>query len=81
MPPLSLDGLGVKRWQPDEDAAARLATPSTPADRKRRRILQAIERIPGASNRAIAQIAGCDPKTVAKLRGGTDTDEEDDTDL
>jgi hypothetical protein len=81
MPPLSLDELGVKRWQPDEDAAARLATPSTPADRKRRRILQAIERTPGASNQAIAQIAGCDPKTVAKLRGGTDKDEEDDTDL
>jgi DNA-binding Lrp family transcriptional regulator len=58
-----------------------LATPSTPADRKRRRILQVIERTPGASNRAIAQIAGCDPKTVAKLRGGADKDKEDEPDL
>jgi hypothetical protein len=68
MPPLSLEDLGVKRWQPTEDAAAQLTTPLTPADRRRRIILRAIEANPGASDRAIAQIAGCDHKTVAAHR-------------
>ncbi len=68
MPPLSLDDLGVKRWQPPEDAAGQLTTPSTPADRRRRQILRAIEANPGASDRAISQIAGCDHKTVAAYR-------------
>jgi hypothetical protein len=68
MPSLSLDDIGVKHWQPPEDAAGRLLTPSSPADRKRRRVLRAIEANPGASARAIAEIAGVDHKTVGKLR-------------
>jgi hypothetical protein len=68
MPPLSLADLGVKGWQPPEDAAAQLVTPLTPADRKRRRILRAIEANPGASDRRIAEIADCDHKTVARYR-------------
>jgi hypothetical protein len=68
MPALSLDDLGVKHWQPPAGAAAALLTPSTPADRKRKAIRQAIEANPGASDRAIAQLAGVDHKTVGKLR-------------
>ena len=68
MPPLSLDDLGVKRWQPPEDAATQLTTPLTPADRRRRRVLRAIEANPDASDRKIAQIANCDHKTVATYR-------------
>jgi hypothetical protein len=68
MPALSLDDLGVKHWQPPDDAAAVLLTPSTTADRKRRKVLRAIEANPGASNRAIAEIAGVDHKTVGKYR-------------
>lgn len=69
MPALSLDDLGVKRWQPPEGAAAALLTPSTPADRKRKAIRRVIEANPGASDRQIAAIAGCDHKTVAAHRG------------
>jgi hypothetical protein len=69
MPSLSLDDLGVKHWQPPEGAASALLSPSTPADRKRRQILRAIEANPDASDRKIAEIAGCDHKTVAKYRG------------
>jgi hypothetical protein len=47
MPLLGLDDLGVKGWQPAEDAASQLTTPMTPADRKRRRVLRAIENNPG----------------------------------
>lgn len=68
MPALSLDDLGVKHWQPPENIAAQLTTPMTPADRRRRQILRAIEANPTASNRAIAKIAGVDPKTVAAHR-------------
>jgi hypothetical protein len=68
MPALGLDDLGVKGWQPPQDAAGRLLTPSTPADRKRRRILRAIETNPDASDRKIAEIADCDHKTVAAYR-------------
>ena len=68
MPPLSLEDIGVIRWQPPEDAAAQLTTPLTPADRRRRRVLRAIEADPGASDRKIAAIAGCDHKTVARCR-------------
>lgn len=68
MPSLSLDDLGVTHWQPPTDAAAQLLTPSTPADRKRKQILRAIEAHPEASNRKIAQIAGVDHKTVAAYR-------------
>ena len=70
MPALSLDDLGVKRWQPAADAASVLLTPSTPADRKRKAVLRAIEQNPGLSNRAIAAIAKCDHTTVAKYRSG-----------
>ena len=68
MPSLSLDDLGVRCWQPDEDAAYQLAAPRTTADRKRRRVLRAIENNPGASDRKIAEIAGVDHKTVAAHR-------------
>jgi hypothetical protein len=68
MPALSLDDLGVAHWQPPTDAAAALLTPSTPADRRRRIILRAIEANPGASDRKLAEIAGCDHKTVGALR-------------
>lgn len=68
MPALTLDDLGVKGWQPPEDAAGQLLTPSTTADRKRRRILRAIEANPDATDRGIAEIAGCDHKTVAAYR-------------
>ena len=69
MPALGLDDLGVKTWQPPPGAASTLLAPSTTADRRRRKILAAIEASPGASNRAIAQIAGVDHKTVAAYRG------------
>jgi hypothetical protein len=68
MPALSLDDLGVTHWQPPTDAAAALLTPSTPADRKRKQVLRAIEANPDASDRKIAEIAGCDHKTVGALR-------------
>jgi hypothetical protein len=68
MPSLSLDDLGVTHWQPPEDSASQLTTPLTPTDRKRRRILRAIEANPGASDRKIAQLAGVDHKTVASNR-------------
>ena len=68
MPPLSLEDLGVVRWQPPEDAASQLTTPLTPAGRKRRRILRAIEANPCASDRKIAAIANADHKTVATYR-------------
>lgn len=68
MPSLSLDDLGVKHWQPHGGAAGELLTPSTPADRRRRAILRAIEANPGASDRKVAEIAGCDHKTVAQYR-------------
>ena len=42
-----------------EDIAAQLTTPMTPAQWRRRQILRAIEANPGASDRAIAQIAPC----------------------
>jgi hypothetical protein len=70
MPPLRLEDLGVVRWQPPEDAASQLTTPLTTAQRKRRQVLRAIEANPGASDRAIAQIAGVDHKTVATHRRG-----------
>jgi hypothetical protein len=68
MPALSLDDLGVKHWQPPQGAAANLLTPSTPADRRRKAIRQAIEANPGASDRAIAQMAGVDHKTIGAYR-------------
>lgn len=70
MPALRLEDLGVTRWQPPQDAAANLTTPLTPAQRKRRQVLRAIEANPGASDRAIAKIAGVDHKTVAAHRRG-----------
>ena len=45
MPSLTFDDLGVRRWQPDEDAAYQLTAPRT-TDRKRRRIMRAIETTP-----------------------------------
>jgi hypothetical protein len=68
MPPLAIEDLGVVRWQPPEDAAARLTTWLSPADRRDRRVLRAIEANPGASDRRIAEIAGVDHKTVAAYR-------------
>jgi len=68
IPALGLQDIGVTGWQPPEGAAGQLLTPSTPADRKRRRILRAIEANPDASDRKIAELAGCDHKTVATYR-------------
>jgi hypothetical protein len=69
MPNLHLDDLGVKRWQPDEDVVWQLTNTSRSAsERIKRRVLRAIEANPGATDRKIAQIAGCDHKTVAKHR-------------
>ena len=68
MPALSLQDLGVTRWQPPEDIAAQLTTPMTPAQRRQRQIRRAIEANPGASDRKIAEIAHCDHKTVAAHR-------------
>jgi hypothetical protein len=65
MPALSLGDLGVKTWQPPKGTASALLTPSTPADRKRRKALAAIDAHPGWSDRKIAEIAGVDHKTVA----------------
>jgi hypothetical protein len=70
MPAIGLDDLGVKGWQPPDDAAAQLTTPMTPADRKRHRVMRAIANNEGKSDRAVAAIAGCDPKTVASYRRG-----------
>jgi hypothetical protein len=68
MPSLSLDDLGVKRWQPPRELARDLLTPSTPADMRRKQIAQAVEQNPGASNRQIAAITGFDHHTVGKYR-------------
>jgi len=68
MPALSLDDLGVVRWQPPDDAATQLTTPMTPAQKRRRRILRAIEANPGMSDRKVAELVGCDHKTVGNLR-------------
>jgi hypothetical protein len=68
MPSLSLDDLGVKHWQPPVGLAGALLSPSSLAGRKRKIILRAIEANPGASDRKIAEIAGCDHKTVAAYR-------------
>src|SRR5437773_421489 len=53
MPSLSLDDLGVRTWQPPEGAAAAALTPSTAADRRRRKVLRAIAANPAASDREI----------------------------
>jgi hypothetical protein len=70
MPALSIEDLGVVRWQPPEDAAAQLTTPRSPArpEKRHRRILRAIEANPGASDRKVAELAGVDHKTVAAHR-------------
>ena len=68
MPEVTLEDLGVKRWQPPEGAAAALLTPLTTADRKRRRVLRVIEANPGDVDRRSAKLAGCDPKTVGALK-------------
>ena len=71
MPPLTLDDLGLTTWQPPEGAAAALLTPRTPADRRRRRILRAIEANPAASDREIGRTLGVDHKTVGVYRRKT----------
>lgn len=68
MPALGLDDLGVVRWQPPEDAAAQLTSPMTPADKRRRQILRAVEANPGMSDRKVAELVGCDHKTVGTYR-------------
>jgi hypothetical protein len=70
MPSLTIDDLGVTRWQPPEDAAAQLTTPMSATDRRRRQIRRAIEANPDASDRRIAEIAGCDHETIASYRPG-----------
>jgi hypothetical protein len=68
MPKLNIEDLGVKRWQPPEDAATQLTTPLTPAQRRRRQIRRAIEANPSASDREIGRLTGHDHKTVAACR-------------
>jgi hypothetical protein len=68
MPALSLEDLGVVRWQPPEDAATQLTAPMTPADKRRRRVLRAIEANPQLSDRKVAELVGCDHKTVGTYR-------------
>jgi hypothetical protein len=68
MPALRLEDLGVSRWQPPENAAAELTAPLTTAGRRARIVARAIEANPGASDRAIARLAGVDHKTVAAHR-------------
>jgi hypothetical protein len=43
MPALTLDDLGVTHWQPPDDIAAQLTTPTTTADLARRQERRAIE--------------------------------------
>ncbi len=68
MPRLSLEDLGVTRWQPPEDIGAQLTTPMTTSGRLRRRVMRAIEANPHESDIDIARIAGIDVKTVAAFR-------------
>jgi hypothetical protein len=68
MPALQLEDLGVTRWQPPADAAGQLTAPLTTAARRARIIARAIEAHPGASDRAIAKLAGVDHKTIAAHR-------------
>lgn len=68
MPRLSLQELGVTRWQPPEDIAGQLTTPMTTSGRLRRRVKRAIEANPDESDIDIARIAGIDVKTVAAFR-------------
>ena len=73
LPSLTLDDLGRPRpdgWRPPDGAAAALTATPSAADRKRRRIRQAIEDNPGLSDRGIAAIAQCDHTTVAAWRRG-----------
>ncbi len=71
MPSLSLDDLGVKRWQPPEDVATQLTTPLLATQRRRRLIRRAIIANPDLDDREIAEmIANCDDKTVAEVRRG-----------
>ena len=63
MPVLNLDDLGVKRWQPPEDIATQLTTPLTPAQRRRRIVMRAIEANPGAITNPDTQPMGlCDSR-------------------
>ena len=68
MPRLSLEDLGVTRWQPPEDIGAQLTTPMTTSGRLRRRVMRVIEANPHESDIDIARIAGIDVKTVAAFR-------------
>ena len=55
-------------WQPRRGRAGRLLATLTTADRRRRRVLRAIEANPGKSDREVARLAGVDRKTVAPTR-------------
>jgi hypothetical protein len=69
MPSLSLDDLGVKRWQPPEDVATQLTTPLSATQRRRRLIRRAIIANPDLGDREIAEmITNCDDNTVAVVR-------------
>jgi len=81
MPAITLDDLGVKRWVPDEDAAARLLTPFTPADRQRRMVLRAIEAHPDATDVELAAITGVDVRKVAAYTAEYDRASDADLEL
>jgi hypothetical protein len=69
MPNIGLDDIGVKHWQVDDDAAARLMEGRSTADWRNRKIDKALEANPGASARAIARVVGMDHKTVLRRIG------------
>ena len=58
-------------WQPPQDAAGSLLTPSTATtrDAKRQAIAAALAANPDGSDREVARLTGVDHKTVGKLRG------------
>lgn len=69
MPALSLDDLGVKRWQPPEDVATQLTTPLSASARRHRLIRRAIVANPNMGDHEIAEMVGdCDHETVAAAR-------------
>jgi hypothetical protein len=65
MPALSLEDLGVKRWQPPENAAAQLVTPITTGERIKRQVHRALVQYPNADDEEIAAITGLDCDTVS----------------
>ena len=69
MPALSLEDLGVVRWQPPEGAAAQLTTPLSASARRHRLIRRVIVADPNMGDHEVAEMVGdCDHETVAAAR-------------